>query len=147
MPVVRNTDTTCSDKQTRGYDFSDLNVGSFSAYDKYKFSGYTCKDAPLKSRSNLSKRTSSRCVSAQIQPNTYSNAITCDSAFSISYLEVSVDISLLSSSTTACPMALSASMSPAVLRVEARLKTPSAVEPSLSSARSISHLTIKSLAV
>ncbi|KAH8907822.1 hypothetical protein BR93DRAFT_958372 [Coniochaeta sp. PMI_546] len=37
-----NTDNKCTDKQSSGFDFSDLGFGGFSSYNNFNWKGFTC---------------------------------------------------------------------------------------------------------
>ncbi|KAF1812780.1 hypothetical protein P152DRAFT_513823 [Eremomyces bilateralis CBS 781.70] len=57
-----NTNNICSDAQSSGFDWNDLQTGSFSQYQGFDFSGFTCANSFGK-RDALSKRAfNSKCI-------------------------------------------------------------------------------------
>lgn len=57
-----NTNNVCSDSQKNGFDWKDLQPGSFSQYDGFQFSGFQCANSFGK-RDTLTKRTfNSKCI-------------------------------------------------------------------------------------
>lgn len=61
-----NTNNQCSGEQKSGYNWGNLEPGSFSSYGNNKFSGFKCGNSFGK-RDQLSKRTfQSKCITADI---------------------------------------------------------------------------------
>ncbi|OCK79289.1 hypothetical protein K432DRAFT_383214 [Lepidopterella palustris CBS 459.81] len=89
-----NTNNQCSDAQQKGYDWSDLGLGSFSFYDVFDFSGFTCANSFSK-RDSLTKRTfNNKCVKASVSKSDSASFSCSKSAgFSVTELQVSVEFS------------------------------------------------------
>ncbi|KAH0548636.1 hypothetical protein GP486_007820 [Trichoglossum hirsutum] len=92
-----NTKNDCDDKEQKGFDWGDLNVGSVDKYNGYSFSGFECKNSFGK-RDALSKRTfNSKCIQGSVKDSGNSNPkFSCDSGkkFSIDQFDVSVDVDI-----------------------------------------------------
>ncbi|KAI1323983.1 hypothetical protein F5Y16DRAFT_327103 [Xylariaceae sp. FL0255] len=57
-----NTDNKCTSQMSSGWDWSDLNVGSFSSYSGFEFSGWTCQDSFDKRDSLFGRDFQSKCI-------------------------------------------------------------------------------------
>lgn len=80
-----NTNNHCSRQQQHGYDWSNLQTGSFSSYGSNKFSGFTCADSFGK-RDVLSKRGfQGKCITGNLDD---SPSMSGD-AFSIDQMQIS----------------------------------------------------------
>lgn len=76
-----NTDNQCTDKQSAGLDFTDLDDGSVGNYAGFQWSGFTCQSS-FNKRDHLGKRTavSSKCVSGHASTQKSSSpSFGCDS--------------------------------------------------------------------
>ncbi|RPB16246.1 hypothetical protein P167DRAFT_463447, partial [Morchella conica CCBAS932] len=86
-----NIKNDCTTQESEGFDWSDLDLGSFDSYNDYKFSGWSC--ANKLGKRNLEGRTfNSKCIEADLSNSDFSNEISCDKAFSIGELDISVDV-------------------------------------------------------
>ncbi|KAI9649108.1 hypothetical protein NHQ30_001675 [Ciborinia camelliae] len=59
-----NTNNECSKSQKSGWDFSDLTSGSFSSYNDFSFSGFTCSNSfGKRDNPKFPRRSSGKCIS------------------------------------------------------------------------------------
>ncbi|KAI5805216.1 hypothetical protein EDC01DRAFT_362584 [Geopyxis carbonaria] len=89
--VPSNIDNKCTDAESNGWDFNDLDSGEVPEYKGYGMSGWNCKSQPAKR--NLEGRTfGEKCISTEAKPDGYSNEIKHDSnEFSVGHMDVSAD--------------------------------------------------------
>ncbi|OIW30907.1 hypothetical protein CONLIGDRAFT_293631 [Coniochaeta ligniaria NRRL 30616] len=64
-----NTDNKCTDKQSTGFDFSDLGFGGFSSYNNFNWKGFTCGSDATKrfAPRTTGKKISGSCSSVKEQ--------------------------------------------------------------------------------
>ncbi|KAI1843676.1 hypothetical protein JX266_010122 [Neoarthrinium moseri] len=74
-----NTDNKCTDKQSKGFDFGDLNLGGFSNYGGFNWAGFSCESGFGK-RDGLQRRTvNSKCITGKASSSKQSSpSFGCD---------------------------------------------------------------------
>ncbi|QDS75372.1 hypothetical protein FKW77_002448 [Venturia effusa] len=86
-----NNNNKCTSQEQTGFDWSNLSPGSFSSYDSYSFSGFSCASSFGK-RDTLTKRTfRSKVIKGSMSAGSGPNfSCGADKDFSISEYQVSV---------------------------------------------------------
>ncbi|KAI0975526.1 hypothetical protein F4678DRAFT_273796 [Xylaria arbuscula] len=74
-----NQDNQCTSDMTKGFDWSDLNIGSFDTYKGFQYSGYTCSQKFNKRDALTGRSFQSKCITGKAtQDKDSSPKISCD---------------------------------------------------------------------
>jgi hypothetical protein len=77
-----NTNNQCTEQQSKGFDWSDLNTGSFSSYGGFSWSGFSCQSGFGKRDGLLGRGYNGKCVtgsSSNSGGKSSSPSFSCDS--------------------------------------------------------------------
>ncbi|KAI1307534.1 hypothetical protein F5Y03DRAFT_122825 [Xylaria venustula] len=85
-----NQDNQCTSDMTKGFDWSDLNIGSFDTYKGFQYSGYTCSQKFGKRDSLTGRSFQSKCITGKAtQDKDSSPKISCDKSQGVDKTSIS----------------------------------------------------------
>ncbi|KAI0431983.1 hypothetical protein F5Y09DRAFT_171359 [Xylaria sp. FL1042] len=85
-----NSDNQCTSDMTKGFDWSDLNFGSFGSYKGFTYSGYTCSQKFGKRDEITGRSFQSKCITGQATGSTdNSPKISCDKSQGVDKTSIS----------------------------------------------------------
>ncbi|KAI1423408.1 hypothetical protein F5Y12DRAFT_757639 [Xylaria sp. FL1777] len=85
-----NSDNQCTSDMTKGFDWSDLNLGGFGSYKGFTYSGYTCSQKFGKRDELTGRSFQSKCITGKAtQDKDSSPKISCDKSQGVDKTSIS----------------------------------------------------------